>query len=128
MLFLGSVPHAEVFELMRRADVIAHPTEFEGSSKALAEAMLCGRPLLVSDVPAMREQVEDGLTGLIAANRVEGFADKLRELHGDEELRLRLGSAAAEHARKVLDPATCVIEYERLFERLIAGRGEARPV
>ena len=121
-LFLGSLPHAAVFELMRRADVVAHPTEFEGSSKALAEAMLCGRPLLVSDVPAMREQVDDGVTGLIAANRTESFVERLRELHDDPDLRRRLGEAAAEHARQTLDPDACVVAYEQLFERLIAGR------
>ena len=127
-IFLGSVPHAAVFELMRRADVVAHPTEFEGSSKALAEAMLCGRPLLVSDVPAMREQVEEGVTGLIAANDPESFTTRLRELHDDEGLRRRLGEAALEHARRTLDPDTCVVEYERLFDRLIARRAAPRAV
>jgi glycosyltransferase involved in cell wall biosynthesis len=56
--------------LYRRATLVLQPSEAEGFGLPLAEAMACGAPLLVSDLPVLRE-----VGGEVAAYRPVGDAD-----------------------------------------------------
>jgi glycosyltransferase involved in cell wall biosynthesis len=53
--------------LYRRAALVLQPSEAEGFGLPLAEAMACGAPLLVSDLPVLRE-----VAGDLAAYRAVG--------------------------------------------------------
>lgn len=48
-----------VWSLMKRADVLVAVSKFEGRPNAVIEAMACGCPLVVSDIPAHREVVDE---------------------------------------------------------------------
>jgi glycosyltransferase involved in cell wall biosynthesis len=50
--FEGRRPLAALY---RRAALVLQPSEAEGFGLPLAEAMACGAPLLVSDLPVLRE-------------------------------------------------------------------------
>lgn len=98
--FAGRLERAEAFEAYRRLDVfvVSRPdrrvTRLVPPIKPL-EAMLRGLPLVVSDLPALRELVRDGETGLLAAAAdVASFAAACRRLDADPALRRRLGEAA----------------------------------
>jgi glycosyltransferase involved in cell wall biosynthesis len=119
LVFLGDVPHDAVFRLLARADVVVHATEFEGSSKAVSEAMLCGKAVIASDIPALREQIIDGQTGLLVANDAARFAEQIVRLWRDAPERERLGVAAREFAREHFDPERNASRYEALFRSVI---------
>jgi glycosyltransferase involved in cell wall biosynthesis len=127
-LFLGDLHPSHVFELLRRADVFAHATDFEGSSKAVAEAMVAAKPVVASDIPALREHIRHDDNGLLAANQPISFAGEIARLLDDRELAKRLGAAARSYAALHFDPERRADEYERLFARLIEQRrgGETR--
>lgn len=57
---LGRRPHAQIEPLMRAADVFVLGSHFEGSGYALIEALACGLPPLVTDIPSFRELTGDG--------------------------------------------------------------------
>jgi glycosyltransferase involved in cell wall biosynthesis len=59
----------------------------------LAQAMACGVPCLAVDVPAHRELIEDGRTGLLFRSEEEAH-QLLTTLLDDAPLRRRLGQAA----------------------------------
>lgn len=122
VIFLGNISHEHVFKLIEICDVFVHPTEFEGSSKAVAEAMLCKKPVVVSDIPPLREHISNLENGLLAANDPEGFADKLHYLLSNKAEILQLGTNAKNYAEKHFNPDTCVLDYEKLFENIIANR------
>jgi glycosyltransferase involved in cell wall biosynthesis len=122
VLFLGNLQRSEVFQLLGRADVFAHATDFEGSSKAVAEAMVAAKPVVVSDIPALREHVRHDDNGLLAANEPGAFADQLTRLLVDRELAARLGASARRYAALHFDPERRADEYERLFGRLVERR------
>ena len=42
------------------------PSRFEGLPLAIVEAMLCGRPVIATDVAGHSEVIEDGVTGFLA--------------------------------------------------------------
>lgn len=53
---LGLVPHDHVFQLMRQSICVLNPSLFEGFGLSVDEARSIGKRLLLSDIPAHREQ------------------------------------------------------------------------
>jgi glycosyltransferase involved in cell wall biosynthesis len=45
---------------MKRADAFAFMSKFEGCPNVVLEAMACGCPLVLSDIPAHREILDEG--------------------------------------------------------------------
>jgi glycosyltransferase involved in cell wall biosynthesis len=80
-------------------DVFCFPAKVENQGLVVLEAMACGKPCLLSDIPAFREFFTDGHDCLIRSTR-EGFREALDRLAGDPELRERLGENARETARE----------------------------
>lgn len=95
---LGTVPLAEYRRLLRRARVVAVPTHDlaypTGQSVAL-EAAATGACVVVTGTAAMRDYVEDRVTGrLVDVADSSGWREVLTELGDDEGQRERLGAAA----------------------------------
>ena len=68
--FLGAVPHAELPDVLRAADLFLLTTEPpESFGIVLIEAMACGLPAIATDYPGVRAVVDDGATGLLVAAR-----------------------------------------------------------
>jgi len=79
-------------------DVFYFPTKNENEGMALLEAMACGKPPVVRDIPTFA-WLEDGTNCLKPDTEAE-FADALQRVAGDAGLRDRLGAAAAEASRE----------------------------
>jgi len=60
--FLGHIDNVE--DLLAAADLFVFPSLYEGLGNAVIEAMALGLPVVVTDVPALREVVEEGRSGL----------------------------------------------------------------
>jgi len=71
----------------------------DGLPVALLEAMSAGCAVVASDLPGLRDAVEDGLSGLlITPGSAEELATALGRLLGDPQLCAQLGQAAATRA------------------------------
>lgn len=83
--FLGY--RKDVPQIMRAADLYAHPSKREGLGLASLEAMACGLPLVTSNVQGIPDYVENGVTGFMCdPTDVDGFTDHLRRLVENPEL------------------------------------------
>lgn len=98
--WLGARDNEEVRKLMGRAGVFVLPCradaqgDRDGIPVVLMEAMASGLPAVAGDLPAIRELVEDGVTGrLVEGGATEQLARVLRELAGDAALRAKLAQA-----------------------------------
>jgi glycosyltransferase involved in cell wall biosynthesis len=91
---LDPVPHSDLVALYNRCRLFVQPSHWEGHPKTLIEAMACGRAVLTSDVPAMREVVSHGETGWVSGTDAPSLATSIKELLAAPELRIRLGRAA----------------------------------
>jgi glycosyltransferase involved in cell wall biosynthesis len=61
--FPGLVSHADLPRYYRSADLYISASHSDGTSISLLEAMACGAPAIVSDIPGNREWVEPGVQG-----------------------------------------------------------------
>lgn len=91
--FLGMT--AQVFEHLQQADIFILPSRAEGLSNALLEAMACGLPVLVSDITANTDVIEDKQNGLtFTKGDPESLANAVTSLLEQTALREQLGRAA----------------------------------
>ena len=89
----------DVAAILAAADVFALPSHFEGLPMSVIEAMLTGLPVVATDIRGPREQVVDGVTGLIVPAREPApLAAALRRLTGDPALRATMGEAGRARA------------------------------
>ncbi len=59
----GNVPQADLPNIYRSADLYLSASHSDGSSVSLMEALGCGKPVLVSDIPGNREWITPGMEG-----------------------------------------------------------------
>ncbi len=70
--FAGALPNEELPRHYQRAAVVAVPSvvaqdgDQEGLGLVIAEALACECPVVASDLPAITDIIEDGVTGLLA--------------------------------------------------------------
>ncbi|MFC4471134.1 glycosyltransferase [Streptomyces xiangluensis] len=119
-LFTGRVPHSRVRDYYAALDVFALPRTDERVCRLVTplkpvEAMASGLPVVSSDLTAMRELVEPGVSGLLIhpqSSRV--WADYLEELIYCQKRRNEWGAAARE-----------LVARERTWKRVAATTREA---
>ncbi len=90
---------------MAAADVLVSPHadvhRFIGSPIKLFEYMAAGKPIVATRVGQIPEIITDERSGLIVPPEdPEAMAAALERLHGDPDLRTRLGAEAQREARE----------------------------
>ena len=99
----------DVPALLAAADIFALPSHFEGLPMSVIEAMLCGLPVVATDIRGPREQVVDNVTGLLVPPaQVAPLGAALARLAVDPELRAAMGAAGLVRARDLYDEARVV--------------------
>lgn len=102
--FLGSVPSGELASLLNASDVYVSSSLSDGTSLSLLEALACGLPAVVTDVPANLEWIEDGLNGrLVPRQSPAALADAVADLIRNPAQRLKMRQANLDLARARAD-------------------------
>jgi glycosyltransferase involved in cell wall biosynthesis len=82
--FLGSMPQDALPSIYAAADVLVLASRHEGWPNVLLEAMACGTPVVVSDIPGMSDIVKSPAVGRLVAERTpRGFANSVRQIVHD---------------------------------------------
>ncbi|WP_306030102.1 glycosyltransferase family 4 protein [Stappia sp. MMSF_3263] len=103
--FVGRVPFAEVPQYYRLCDIFVYPridmplTRLVPALKPL-EAMATGKPVVVSDLPALFELVGGrGNACLVPSHDVDTLANQMERLARDPAERAKVAAAGQHHAR-----------------------------
>ncbi len=121
--FAGWVDRAHVPAYLQLADIVAMPSEAEARALVYLEAQACGRLLVASDVPAAREVIQNGETGLLfRKGDVEDLTAKTLLAAGDASLRAHIGMQAR-RAAETRSHNAMIDTYEATL-REVSRRGE----
>ena len=98
------------------------PSDSEGLPLSVLEAMAHGIPIVASNVGGIPEIIEHGTHGLLVppANPM-ALAAAIRRLVEDPALRRDLGETARARASGEFSLSTTIRNYDRLYQRAIAG-------
>jgi glycosyltransferase involved in cell wall biosynthesis len=110
--FTGFV--SAVAPVMRALDIVVHAsTQPEPFGLVIAEAMACGRAVIVSAAGGAAEIIEDGIDAMAhSPGDAEELARLIGKLANDPSMRQRLGDAAAKASARRFT-------YERLAADLV---------
>jgi glycosyltransferase involved in cell wall biosynthesis len=104
VVFHGRVD--DIRQLWSGNHLLVMPSHMEGMPLAIVEAMLCGRPCVVTDVGGATEWIDDGVSGFVASaaseRSLDGALDRAWEVRGQWE---EIGRRAHESAMVLYDPA-----------------------
>jgi L-malate glycosyltransferase len=119
--FVGQ--RSDVERWLRRARIFVLPSDSEGLSLSLMEAMAAGLAPVVSHVGELGDLVEDGVTGCLVEGRTpEAFAARICELLNDPA-RLRSVQEAARKAAARHEMARVAETWDRVLQAM--GRPRA---
>lgn len=132
VVFTGAVPHAEVPAFYAALDAFVVPRRDERAARHVTplkpfEAMAMERPLVVSDLPALREIAAPDERGLVfAPDDVDALVACLERLMDAPELGRALGRAGRAWVVRERTWAATVPTYEAVYACARAHRAAAR--
>jgi glycosyltransferase involved in cell wall biosynthesis len=92
--YLGTMPHSQVLEVMRKHDVLVFPSLFEGFGMVITEAMSQGMVVIATDHTALPD-IADKSTGILVPIRdSSAIMDVLIDLIDNPEKVKKIGRAA----------------------------------
>lgn len=117
LIFTGYVTN--LWALMKRADVFVSLSKFEGCPNVVMEAMASGCPLVVSDIPAHREILDERTACFVPSTEPEAVAEAIKAtLKSDSASHNRARAAQAQAAGWTIKKMAQL--YERLYLSLLA--------
>lgn len=124
------IAHAVIFtgwrrdasSLMAATDVVVHPTLLDSFPQVMIEALIFGKPLIVTDAAGPSDQIQHGKTGLIIPMRDPDAIHKALQWvfrHPDEARRL--GDQGRRYVLEELDIRKVIRRYEASYNVVLAS-------
>ncbi len=123
-VFTGRLDPAGIAERLRSADVYVSTSRSDSTSVSLLEAMACGAMPVVTDIPANREWISDGINGrLFRADSPEELAGAVLSAATDPESIERFGKRNHDTIMEKGLWKTNMERFETACLNLVSGKG-----
>ncbi|MBM3771581.1 MAG: glycosyltransferase family 4 protein [Acidimicrobiia bacterium] len=121
LTFTGYAPHSE--QALRALDIVVHAsTDPEPFGLVIAEAMACGRAVIVADAGGSREIIEPGVDALThIPGDATSLAARIRDLIADPARRASLAAAAREAALTRFDRMRLASDLAPVYEHALTA-------
>jgi glycosyltransferase involved in cell wall biosynthesis len=126
---LGRVPHERVEHLMRAADIFVLGSHHESTGFALIEALACGLPAVVTDIPSFRSLTGAGTAGMLwPCNDANALSEAVRSVAHRLDSGMR--AAVRAHFERELSFDSLGLKlaamYQQVFDRARGAGSGAR--
>ena len=88
VIILGK--RANPYPYIKACDIYAQPSRYEGKSVTVREAQILCKPVVVTDYPTAKSQIQDGIDGVIVPMDNEGCAQGVVDFIKDVELQQQI--------------------------------------
>lgn len=111
--------------IWRTNHALIQPSRLEGMPMSVVEAMLCGRPVLATDVAGHAEVITDGVSGFIAEAATAAHIGRALEALWQNQGRLReMGEAARAAAYRLVPPNPAEVFASKVIEHAEKAKGD----
>src|SRR5204863_6470255 len=115
VVYYGEADFAAKVKLFGGARALVYPVQArEPFGLVLAEAMACGTPVAALDLGAVREVVDEGVTGMIFKD-LDAMAAHLTSVFALDRRRIRERAVARFGVHRMVN------EYEAVYERIVSA-------
>lgn len=119
--FTGFVDSGKLWALMKSSDAFCSLSYYEGLPNSVIEAMACGCPLIVSDIPAHREFLDDGCALLVDPDDPEEISRAIElSLFNPNSTTKRVGIAKAMAQKWSI--SSMAEQYEKVYQQILKNR------
>lgn len=116
---MGIGKEEDIYNALLSATTFVHPSYIDNSSNAVCEAQLVGCPVVATDVGGMNSLIEDKVTGfLVPSNDPYKMAWRLKELHEDKQLAIKIGNNSRNIAIERHNKTKIVNDLINVYETL----------
>lgn len=110
----------DVPELVSRADIFCFPSQWEGLGLSLIEAAAAGVPIISSDLPALREVLNDEQATFVLPYDIDGWREAIRQTLDRQEVAIRRASQAVPHIQERFSLDRMAVGYAAVYRRLFS--------
>lgn len=119
--FFGEMKKEEVIEIFFISTIYVNISDHEGLSFALLEAMACGLPSIVSNIPGNTHVITDSKDGIIIdLNDQEQLSSAIMSLKNSQILREEYGQSALNKVNLEYSQST---QLDKVMDLLLKNRG-----
>lgn len=116
----GLVPSERVAAHLRAMDVLVHPSYREGLPRTVPQSLLCGVPVIATDVDGTREACVDGRTGrLVPLGDTASMRRAVQWMYDHPDERQRLAHTGREMCTDRFSAATMVRRLDDVYRRCV---------
>ncbi|MCG2825113.1 MAG: glycosyltransferase family 4 protein, partial [Thermoplasmatales archaeon] len=122
IIFTGKVSNAELPKYYAASDVFVLPSvaRLEAFGLVIAEAMSSGKPVIVSDIPGVREVITDNVEGVLVPPMDEKMlGEKINILLSNPEMRKSMGEKGRKKVEEKFSWDKVIVEIEKVYEEVV---------
>ena len=95
--FISNISDRDLLAYYQASDFMVLPLSAITASNALLEGMACALPIIITDVPGVRDYVNEQSAILVSSKNDEEMTEYVQTLVGDPQRRIELGERARQH-------------------------------
>jgi len=123
----GAMTHDGILSLLPNLALLVITSRWEAFGLVAAEAMWAGVPVVAANVGGLSEVIEHGESGLLVEGRdPDAFAEAVRRLLGDQELRRRMTRNARERVSALFSEDRMLEQTGQVYASLLGRSPDNR--
>ena len=119
VIFTGTLQRDEVYSLMHKVNAMVIPSLYEGFCNALFEGLVCGVPVLVSDIPVFNELLSGDIGIRIDPQNCVDISRKMKNIMATKDDAKLINNKR--FAIKEYSSNRCIEKYRFAYAKIVNG-------